>query len=263
MGATHPFMFEVLSSSYYVLWGLYALLLAVLTDHISKYRHDRDFPAFAVFISVSFVKSFVLMTLSIIGTAEVYFYVYWIAQVVVIGALFCVVHEIFDSITERATLMSRRTKLVLIRLATLSAAVLIIFSLTLGPDSRYPLMEAIVDLQRGLGMVIVLFMAVIVMLARAYSVSWQRRDSGIALGVFLAYSFQTLWPQVAAFIVGYPQQSLYRTLALGFDLLAVVVWMYSFVQASYKGDSFKLPIVLRQFRLVLGGKNRKQFSRAA
>lgn len=256
-------MLEYLSLEYYVAWGAEIVLMAVLADIIAKYRHYCDFPAFALFVCVSLVKSLGLIAISVVGTPEAYFYAYWIAQVFVISCLFCVVHEVFDSVTERASIISHSAKTMMIRFATVSAVVLVAASLTLSPDSRYPVMEAIVDLQRGLGMAIFMFMAVIVMLARNYSIPWHRRDSGIALGVFLAYSFQTLWPQVSAFLFGHPQQNVYQILLLAFDMLASLIWIYSFIEASHKGDFFRLPPAVKRLRLIRGGKNPKQFSSVA
>jgi hypothetical protein len=93
-------------------------------------------------------------------------------------------------------------------------------------------MALITSLHRGLGLAILSFMGVFVVFARAYSIEWDRRDSGIAIGMFLAYSFQTLWPSVDAYLLGHPDQRIYRVMVPFMELFGALVWLYVFARGS-------------------------------
>jgi len=125
--------------------------------------------------------------------------------------------------------LTPRGKAWLIRCAILLAVIAAGAALA-PPKSRYPLMELITSLQRGLGLAIFSFMGVFVIFARAYSIEWRRRDSGIALGMFLAYSFRSLWPTVNAYLFGHPEQRLYRVITPVLELVGAIVWLYVFAR---------------------------------
>jgi hypothetical protein len=152
-------------------------------------------------------------------------------------------------------MLSKRGKRILIRVATVVAGLAVAGSLQM-PESRYPLMELIVSLQRGVGLAIFSLMTMAVVLAQAYAVEWYRRDSGIAIGLFLDYSFQTLWPKVNAFLSGTNEQNVYLTTVLALDALAVMVWLYSFVRASRMEDFVTVPLLRKKFQLIIGGKHK-------
>lgn len=259
-------MFKLVSIGAYAAWGINVILLAVLADVIRKYQHQRDFPAFANYVWFSLVKSVLLITLSVWSSSRVYFYAYWIAQLLVLSLLVCVVHEVFESVTERASWLSAWGKRRLIRIATGASAVVITASLWFLEPSRYPIMDVILGLQRGIGLAIFAFMAVIVIFSRTYNIPWHRRDSGIVQGVLVAFSFQTLWPSISAFLSGHPSRTVYATLMFAFDTAALLLWIYSFLRASQSGDFIDLPVINRKFRLIRGGKppaRRSAFGRAS
>jgi len=177
-------------------------------------------------------------------------------MVFILALVFCVIHEVFEAVTDRAKWLSTRGKRVMIRVATLAAVIAIAASLHV-PESRFPVMESIVSLQRGLGLAAFSFMAVFVVFARSYSIAWHRRDSGIALGIFLGYSFQTLWPSLNAYLSATMEQHVYTRLVLCFDALASFIWLYCFVRATRSGDLLTMRLSPGKFHVIAGGKQLK------
>jgi len=158
-----------------------------------------------------------------------YFCFYWSMEVLTYALVFCVVKEVFESLTDQVKWLTPRGKGWLIRSAILLAVIAAAAALA-PPQSRYPVMELITSLQRGLGLAIFSFMGTFVIFARAYSIEWRRRDSGIALGMFVAYSFRSLWPTVNAYLLGYPEQRFYRLITPILELLGALVWLYVFAR---------------------------------
>lgn len=205
--------------------------LIAVAAALFRYGKHKEFPAFTSYVCFSAISSVAQLVLSRVVSPLSYFYVYWATQVLEYALVFCVVNEVFDSLTDRVKWLTPGGKKVLIRVAMVAAVVAIAASLT-PPTSRYPVMEAITSLQRGLGLAIFAFMATFVIFARAYSIEWFRRDSGIAMGMFLAYSFRSLWPSVDAYLSGYPEQRLYGTVVPLLNLLGTLVWLFVFVKGG-------------------------------
>lgn len=256
-------MLNYISTLDYIIWCIGLLLQGILVDIIFQYRHHKDFPAFATFATFSFFNSTAQLVVSaFVSRSLVYFYIYWIGQVLVLALLFCVVHEVFESVSQRALFLSQGSRRALIRFATVAAAVAVGVSLRL-PQSEFPLMEAITELQRGFGIAVFCLMAAAIVLAQVYSVEWYRRDSGIAIGIFISYAFQTLWPRVSAFLPGTLERQLYLRTVLMLEAAAVLIWLYSFLRAGQHGDFLKVPVMKRRFRVILGGRGKSKPRRAA
>jgi hypothetical protein len=228
-----------------------ALTLIALAIVLFRYQHYRRFPAFTAYICFAVVSTAQLVRSRLLKPLT-YFYVYWAVEVLVIALVFSVINEVFESLTERVRWLTPRGKKVLIRLAMLAAIIAVAASLA-PPHSRFPVMEAIASLQRGLGLAILSFMGIFVVFARAYSIQWDRRDSGIAIGMFLAYSFQTLWPSVDAYLLGRPEQKLYRLMVPLLEWLGSLVWLYVFVRDTKDRNPAEPG---KRFAVVSTGKSR-------
>lgn len=212
--------------------------LAAVAAILFKHKDHKRFPAFATYVCFSGASTLALLVLSRSQNPLIYFYCYWATLAVVYALVFCVVNEVFESLTEPVKWLTPRGRRIIIRIAALAAVLAVAASLK-PPQSRYPMMEAITSLQRGLGLAIFSFMGIFVLFARIYSIKWYRRDAGIAAGMFLAYSFQSLWPTVNAYLSGYPEQRLYRLMVPLLELLGSLVWVYVF--ARHEGDSSSQP----------------------
>ncbi len=231
-------MKDSISLAEYGLSAAESLTLIALVIVLLRSGQRRQFPAFTSYICFAVFGSVAELAFSRVLSPMRYFCFYWALQVVVYALVFCVVNEVFESLTARVKWLTPRGRRVLIRLAVLAAVIAVAASLA-PPKSRYPLMELITSLQRGLGLAIFSFMGVFVIFARAYSVEWHRRDSGIAIGMFLAYSFRTLWPSVNAYLLGYPEQRFYRFTVALLDLVAALVWLYVFVREGRRPSGFE------------------------
>jgi hypothetical protein len=241
-------------------WTVNLSLQAALAVVLWRLRHAQPFPAFAGFVYFSLFKSLVLVVISFVASARIYFYAYWAAQVFVLGFLFCVIHEVFMSITDRAKWLPRNARGAIIRMATASGAVLISASIQLTTDSRFPIMDAIIGLERGLALAAFCYMLALVMLTRLYGVPWYQRDAGIALGIVMAFSFEMIGPRVGFFLANDPNSQAYRlTVSICYSL-ASVIWLRSFATA----DPETVPddgLVSPTFRVVQGGKRRQDSDR--
>jgi hypothetical protein len=250
-------MARIISVEEYLFWAITFLLQVVLLWILRKYRHYKDFPAFTGFIAFSIWQDIVLFGMSFVSALEWYFYTYWAMQLILISYLFCVVHEVFESVTHRATWLSRKGRKALIRIATVASVITVANSLQLIGNSSFRILDAIVGMQRGLGMAIFVFMAVIVVFSRTYAVPWYRRDTGIAVGIVVAYGFQTLWPKVSSFILDAPQRQIYTQLLPIFDSVALIIWIYSFLQASRHGDAVEDESGMApKLTAIIGGKTK-------
>ena len=229
-------MTDSISSIEYGLAAAGAVTLIVLAVVLLKHDHRHRFPAFTTYVCFSAISSIAQLALSRLLKPLTYFYVYWFVQVLVIALVFCVIHEVFESLTNRVRWLSPRGKALLIRLAVLAAVIAVAASLA-PPPTRFPFMAAIASLHRGFGLAVLSFMGVFVVFARAYSIEWDRRDSGIAIGMFLAYSFQTLWPSVDAYLLGHPEQRLYRLMVPLLEWIGSLVWLYVFARGMGKQSS--------------------------
>jgi hypothetical protein len=229
-------MTDAISIIEYGLAAADAATLIALAVVLLKYGHRRRFPAFTAYICFSVANATAQIVLSRLLKPLPYFYSYWSIQVLEMALVVCVIQEVFASLTDRVRWLTSRGKTWLIRLAVLLAVIAVAASLG-PPRSRFPVMEAITSLQRGLGLAILAFMGTFVVFARIYSIEWDRRDSGIAIGMFLAYSFRTLWPSVDAYLLGHPEQRLYRLMVPLLELLGSLVWLYVFVHDSRIRDS--------------------------
>ena len=210
--------------------------LIALAFVLLKYGHRRRFPAFTAYICFSVASAIAQLALSRLLRPLPYFYCYWGIQILEIALVFCVVQEVFESLTDRVRWLTSSGKRRLIRVAILLAVIAVVASLA-PTRSRFPVMEVITSLHRGLGLAILSFMGIFVLFARLYSIEWDRRDSGIAIGMFLAYSFQTLWPSVDAYLLGRPEQRLYRLMVPLLELLGSLVWLYVFTHDRQGQDS--------------------------
>ncbi|HWR16588.1 MAG TPA: hypothetical protein VN577_17315 [Terriglobales bacterium] len=230
--------------------GLFLALATILR----RPEHRRDFPAFSAFILFKVISESVLLLATVFLSIRFYFYAYWLGQLFTFALLFCVVHEVFDSVTDRARWLPRSMKLTLIRMATCISAVFVAASLHLTSNGPFPIMEGLIGMQRGLGMAVFGFMAVTIMFSRSYSVPWQERDTGIAVGIVAAFAFQTFWPRVSAFLFGAPQQKMYMQVVPVFDTVALIIWIYSFWHANKSVDVGDEPAP-GKLRLVKDRKN--------
>lgn len=231
MVMAHP-MDQLLGTNDYFLWAMNVLMQGALVVVILRGGHFRDFPAFAGYACFSFFKSLVLVLISFSSSSLVYFYFYWTSQLIVIAFLFCIVHEVFVSVTDRAKWLPRSVRGAMIRMTTASGAIIVATSIQVGVDSHYPLMEGIINLQRGLSMSAFAFMFVLLMFSRIYRIPWYRRDVGIALGIVVAFAFETLWPRVEIFLSGNYQVEAYRTAVFVCYVLARIIWVHAFMRCD-------------------------------
>jgi len=156
----------------FVEYGLAAASLVTLTAVaivLFRQGHYKRFPAFTAYICFSVFNSIAQLVLSRLLQPMGYFCFYWSVQVVLYALVFCVVKEVFESLTDQVKWLTPRGKAWLIRCAILLAVIAAGAALA-PPKSRYPLMELITSLQRGLGLAIFSFMGVFVIFARAYSI---------------------------------------------------------------------------------------------
>ncbi|HWR13514.1 MAG TPA: hypothetical protein VN577_01700 [Terriglobales bacterium] len=241
----------------YLVVAVNIVLFAVLTWIIRRHDHGRDFPAFTAFIEFSLALEIVLLLIALSSSPRVYFYTYWSGQLVTFAFLFCVVHEVFDSVTERARWLPRSIKRALIRMATAVSAVMVAASLQIPSGARFPIMDFIVGMQRGLGMAIFGFMALTIMFSRSYSVPWHERDTGIAVGIAAALGFQTFWPKVSAFLFDSPEQKFYMKLLPIFYTVALLIWIRSFWNATRHGEGIE-EAGPGKMRIIAGRKGLKR-----
>lgn len=238
----------------YTLWEINFLLEWALVLITLRREHQRAFPAFFSFVVFSAVKTTILFPISLLCSLRTYFVAYWLGQLLALAFLFCVVHEVFDAVTKRATWMSPTMRRALIRLATATVVVAIGISLQFKEASPFSLMNYLVSLQRSLSFAIFGFMFVLVSFTRSYRVPWGRRETGIALGVIVAFVFQTLWPKVSDFIIGSRNFDIYRQMVPVFYSAALLVWIRSFLQIAPRREAIEFPLSRWRFKIVKGQK---------
>jgi hypothetical protein len=220
----------------FVVWAINIGLLAGFAYLLFRYRHQRDFPAFTSYVTFSFIKEVALFAMSLAFGFRPYFIAYWIGQLFTLAFLVLIIHEVFMSVTERAKWLPRRTRKILIRMALGAALILIGTSLNVRDDGRFQIVGGLIALQRGVMLAVLAFMFVLIAFTRRFHVPWFRRDAGIALGIVVSFSFETLWPKVGAFLVGNPQAEIYRQVVPCFYTLGTIIWIYSFYRASFLAE---------------------------
>lgn len=144
-------------------------------------KMHRKFPVFFAYIVFQLVNFAVVFPIHQSGNYDLYFYSYWIGEVISLAIGFKVIHEIFmDVFRPYHTLRDLGT--VLFKWATLVMFFVALVVAAASPAGQSPIVQAVATVQRCVRVIqcgLILFLLVF---SKYLGVSWRQQSFGIALG---------------------------------------------------------------------------------
>jgi hypothetical protein len=213
-----------------VLWLSHPALELLLAAAMLWRKLHRKFPIFFAYIIFQLVNFAVVFPIHQWGGYDLYFYSYWIGEIVSLAIGFKVIHEIFmDVFRPYHTLRDLGT--VLFKWATLVMFFVALVVAAASPAGQSPIVQAVVTVQRCVRVIQCGLIMFLLVFSKYLGVSWRQQSFGIALGfggfasVELAgnalYSGEQINSSTAAF--------LYTAAYCG----AILVWLgYAVLKAS-------------------------------
>jgi len=179
----------------YAVWFTIILLQAALVPILFQSGHHRHFPAFTAYVSFCLVRSVILLGAS--PSLTVYFYLYWVGQLVEVMLALLVVRELFARVMRPFGWVPPQVVPSLITAGLTMAVAAVLLSLSLPIAEKYPLMAVLKSFERVSGVLLLAGFAGVAVLSSMTGRAWPRTAFGIELGFLLYLTLHAVAETVA------------------------------------------------------------------
>jgi len=204
------------------LWCSQPILQSVAAVVLWRRKLHKQFPVFFLFLLAQIANFVALFPLWLLGSSDVYFYLFWLGEAVNAFLGFKVIHEIFldvfrpyHTLKDLGTLLFKWAGVVL-----LLVSVVVAFS---NSSDNNPLMHALTTLQRSVRIVQVGLIFFLLLFARFLGVSRRQISFGISCGFGLLAGVELVL--MALHSGGFVTLEYLNLINMTVYILAIFVWV--------------------------------------
>src|SRR5271169_2864859 len=204
------------------LWCSQPILQSVAAVVLWRRKLHKQFPVFFLFLLAQIANFVALFPLWLLGSSDVYFYLFWTCEAVNAFLGFKVIHEIFlevfrpyHTLKDLGTLLFKWAGVVM-----LLVSVVVAFS---NSFDRNPVWHAVSTMQRSVRIVQLGLILFLLLFSRFLGVSWKQVSFGISLGfgLFAGVELMLLALHSGGFVVSFTKLNLINMLTYN---IAILVW---------------------------------------
>jgi len=205
-----------------------AVLQICLFFLLLRRKTYQQFPIFSVFVGFSALNS--IMVLVTGQHPSIYFYVYWISEVIFIALSFLVMQEAFRSVFRNFSSL-RWFKLSFPGIGVLILLIALLRAVFFRPPDRNPLTVAFISLEIAVGFLQFGIFCMFVLLVYFFHMRWRHQAFGIVLGFGIAAA-----GSLVAFILrsefGTNMNRVFRIATPLSYIIGVAVWLATFLRGE-------------------------------
>lgn len=205
-----------------------AVLQICLFFLLLRRKTYQQFPIFSVFVGFSALNS--IMVLVTGQHPSVYFYVYWISEVVFIALSFLVMQEAFRSVFRNFSSL-RWFKLSFPGIGVLILLIALLRAVFFRPPDRNPLAVAFISLEIAVGFLQFGIFCMFVLLVYFFHMRWRHQAFGIVLGFGIAAA-GTLVAFILRSEFGTNMNRVFRIATPLSYIIGVAIWLATFLRGE-------------------------------
>lgn len=203
------------------LWTAVIILKCALMGIIISRNAYRDYPAFTLYVALSLARSLALFAIAFRYYGPLYYWTYWIGQLVITIALFGVIVEILKSAFKTACSAFPTYTRKMLRVSTFVIIVLSVFAYQLNAEPT--LVEFVRRLDRTSSLLLLASFGITALVSNHLGLVWKPRTYGIALGFLFYYGVDAFVTTTTASF-DYADMALAAVKVLSF-FIAELVWV--------------------------------------